>query len=328
MADDTHLVVKTPPGELGQVVDVAVSTDAETRELPKAYAYWDYDLKVTKGSTTKTYTLDDVRAMTPTTGFFGAVNDKPYNTDQYRGALLSTVLEAVGGWTAGEDIVVNSADDFHATFTTPMMEQMTNGTYEMWNVSGTPVVSDDRVAQLVLAYDIDTAGSGKDWQALPAGKAPFKLVAATTQDDRMSTGWFSPSLVTSIELRPGSATTGTTAAVATTTTSDAGSTAGLTLDHADGPRSGYQAVTIRGTGLEGVTKVVFGSAEARRFTPVDATRLVAITPAGELGQTVDVAVTTATGTITLPGAYTYWDYDFKVIKGDKTKTYTIDELRP
>lgn len=325
--DDTHLVVKTPAGELGQVVDVAVSTDAGTAVMAEAYTYWDYDLKVSKGSTIKTYTLDDIKAMPASTGFFGAVNDKPYNTDQYRGTPLSAVLEAVGGWTAGEDIVVIAADGFKATFTTEMMEQMANGTYEMWQVNGTPVVSDDRVAQLLLAYDIDTAGDGSSWQALPAGKGPFKLVAGTTQNDRMSTGWFSPSMVTTIEIQPGAAATGTTATTATAVGGAAGSTTGLTLDPADGPRCGYQAVTIRGTGLQGATKVMFGSAEATRFTAVDDTRVVAIAPVGELGQTVDVSVTTPSGTLTLPGAYAYWDYDFKVSKGDQTKTYTIDELR-
>jgi hypothetical protein len=326
--DATHLVVKTPAGELGQVVDVAVSTETETAVMKDAYAYWDYDLKVSKGSTTKTYTLDDIKAMPASTGFFGAVNDKPYDTDQYRGALLSTVIEAVGGWTTGEDIVVIAADGFKATFTTEMMEQMANGTYDMWNVNGAPVVSDDRVAQLLLAYDIDTTGDNQDWQALPAGKGPFKLVAATTQNDRMSTGWFSPSMVITIEVQPGAAATGTTATTATTSGgATGGSTAGLTLEPADGPRSGYQAVTIHGTGLQDATKVMFGSVEATRFTPVDDTRVVAIAPAGELGQKVDVSVTTSSGTLTLPGAYTYWDYDFKISKGDQTKTYTIDELR-
>ncbi len=331
VADATHLVVKTPPGELGQVVDVAVSTDTDSSVLPQTYTYWAYDLKVAKDSNEETYTVDDIRAMTSATGFFGAVNDKPYNTDQYRGALLSTVLETVGGWTAGEDIVVTSADGFTATFTSDVLEQMVNGTYEMWNVNGAPVVSDDRFAQLLLAYDIDTAGDGQNWQALPAGKAPFRLVASTTQNDRMSTGPLSPALVTSIEIHAGAAasapSTATTATTTTSPTSGTGSTAEITLDHTSGPRCGYQAVTIQGTDLDGVTKVMFGSAEATKFTPVDATRVVAITPAGELGQTVDVAVTTPSGTITLPAAYTYWDYDFNVIKGDKTKTYTLDELR-
>jgi hypothetical protein len=324
VSDATHLVAKTPPGQLGLTVDVAVTTGAGSGVLSKAYAYWGYDLKVTKGSTTKTFTVDDIKAMAAATGFFGAINDKPYNTDQYRGTLLTSVLKAVGGWTAGEDIVTNSADGFKATITTDMIRQMTDGTYEMWDLNGAPVITDDRSAQLLLAYDIGAAGDGKDWQPLPAGKGPFKLVAATTQNDRMSTGWFSPSLVTTIDLVQGSAAATTTTGSSTPGT---GSTTGLTLDHADGPRCGSQAVTIRGTGLAGVTKVMFGAVEASKFTPVDDTRVVAITPAGELGRTVDVSLTTATGTITLPGAYTYWDYDFKVVKGDRTETYTLDELR-
>ena len=325
VSDATHLAVRTPAGDLGEVVDVAVSTDAETSVMAGAYTYWDYDLKVSKGSTTTTFTLEDVKALSEATGFFGAVNDKPYHTDQYRGAPLAAVLAAVGGWRAGEDLLVGSADGFHATFTTDMREQMDAGAYEMWNTNGAPVVSDDRFAELLLAYDIDTAGDGSSWQALAAGKGPFKLVAATVENDRLSTGWFSPGLVTSLELRPATATTATTAGV--TTTSAPGATAGLSLDHSDGPTCGHQAVTIRGSGLDGVTKVMFGSTEATKFTPVDASRLVAMTPAGERGRTVDVTLTAAAGTITLPGAYTYWDYDFKVVKGEKTSTYTLEELR-
>jgi hypothetical protein len=324
VADPTRIVAKTPAGELGAVVDVTVTAGGGTVTLPDAYTYWDYDLALTKGGTTVTYTLDQLEAMEAVTGYWGAINDIPYATAQYRGVALLTMLEAVGGWSAGEEIVATSADGFVATYTTEMLEQIAGGTYPMWNVNGTEIITDDRFAQLIVAYEIDTAGDGTSWAPLPAGKAPFRIVAATSENDRMSQGPVNPALVTSIEVRAGSATA-TTAPTATSPPPGDGAAEG-TLDPASGPRSGYQNVTIYGSGFEDVTSVSFGSTEVQKFTVADATRIVVKTPAGESGAVVDVTITAGSGTITLPAAYTYWDYDLEVTKGDATVTYTLDQL--
>ena len=52
------------------------------------------------------------------------------------------------------------------------------------------------------------------------------------------------------------------------------------LDVAGGPPCGHQNVTITGTGFEGATAVDFGATPALSFTVADATRIVAVTPAG------------------------------------------------
>ena len=73
--------------------------------------------------------------------------------------------------------------------------------------------------------------------------------------------------------------------------------------------------------------VSFGSSKATSFTVADATRIVAVTPAGEKGRLVDVTVSTASAAGTLPHAYTYWGYDLELVKGASTVTFTLDQLQ-
>lgn len=345
VADATRIVAVTPAGDLGAKVDVTVTTATDTDALSGAYTYWDYDLELVKGSTRVTYTLDDIRTLIPVTGYWGAVNDKPYDTDQYRGVPVLSLLEGVGGCQAGEEIVARSADGFSTVYTPEMLAQMATGTYPMWNVNGTQVITDDRFAQLVLTYEIDTQNDGSSWAPLKAGKGPFRIVALTAEDGRMSQGPANPALVVSLEVRAASAAAaspageGTPAATSgqpaggqgagSATGSSSGTGAALSvasLDITSGPRSGYQNVTLNGNGFDGVTGVSFSSTPAVDFTVVDSARIVAVTPVGDLGKKVDVTVTAATGADTLPGAYTYWGYDLRLVKGTASVTYSLDEL--
>jgi hypothetical protein len=70
-----------------------------------------------------------------------------------------------------------------------------------------------------------------------------------------------------------------------------------------GPESGGTTVIITGTDLTGTTSVTFGGTAAT-LTVDSSTQITATAPAGTAG-TVDVAVTTAGGTETAAGAYTY-----------------------
>jgi hypothetical protein len=340
VADATRIVAITPSGAYAQQVDVTVTTPDGAATLSGSYTYWRYDLQVIKGSTIKTYALADIKAMQPATGFWGAVNDKPYDTDQYRGVPVLALLETVGGVGDSEEMVARSADGFTAVYTSAMLAQMAAGTFPLWNVNGTEVITNDRFAQLLLAYDIDTANDGSTWSPLKAGKAPFRLVTATAEDGRMSQGPANPALVVSLEVRAATAATpaaGAPAGEDTVTTGSAESAGGqgaganglsiASLETTSGPRCGYQNVTISGSGFDEATGVSFGSNPAISFTVADAGHIVAISPVGHLGQRVDVTVTTAGGSATLPGAYTYWDYDFMLIKGAQTVTYTLDELK-
>ena len=71
-----------------------------------------------------------------------------------------------------------------------------------------------------------------------------------------------------------------------------------------GPRGGGTIVTITGTNFTGATAVTFGGTAARSFTVTSANSITAVTPP-HLAGTVDVAVTTPSGTGTGRGAFTY-----------------------
>jgi hypothetical protein len=77
-----------------------------------------------------------------------------------------------------------------------------------------------------------------------------------------------------------------------------------TISPASGPLAGGTSVTITGTGFAGATAVTFDGIAATGFTVNSATQITATTPADTAGA-VDVAVTTAGGTGTLAGGYTY-----------------------
>lgn len=70
-----------------------------------------------------------------------------------------------------------------------------------------------------------------------------------------------------------------------------------------GPKAGGTAVQIIGTEFTGATAVTFDGTNATRYAVVDATHILAVTPAGS--GTGDVVVTTAGGTGTLTDGFTY-----------------------
>lgn len=93
-------------------------------------------------------------------------------------------------------------------------------------------------------------------------------------------------------------------------TADGVSTTGTTpatltgITPTGGPLAGGTVVTATGTNLTGATGATVGGAAATAFTVLDDTSVRFTTPAGTAGAK-DVAVTDDSGTVTLPGAFTY-----------------------
>ena len=79
------------------------------------------------------------------------------------------------------------------------------------------------------------------------------------------------------------------------------------LSSAGGPPAGGNTITITGTNFGGATKVLFGTVKATNLVIKSATQVTAVAPAGKLGTTVDVTITTANGVspITAADQYTY-----------------------
>ena len=79
------------------------------------------------------------------------------------------------------------------------------------------------------------------------------------------------------------------------------------LSAAGGPTAGGNTVTITGTDFGGTTGVSFGTVKATSFVIKSATEVTTVAPAGKLGTTVDITVTTPDGTSPTSTAdkYTY-----------------------
>ena len=74
------------------------------------------------------------------------------------------------------------------------------------------------------------------------------------------------------------------------------------ISPASGPAGGNSSVTITGTSFTVVAAVKFGSTNATNFAVDSNTQITATSPAGVVGQTVDITVTTPGGTSTLSSA--------------------------
>ena len=74
------------------------------------------------------------------------------------------------------------------------------------------------------------------------------------------------------------------------------------LSATSGPAAGGTVLTISGSGFTGATAVDFGSTPAVSFTVVSDTLIAATVPPGTPGQTVQVTVTTPSGTSTTAAA--------------------------
>jgi IPT/TIG domain len=79
------------------------------------------------------------------------------------------------------------------------------------------------------------------------------------------------------------------------------------LSFAGGPPAGGNTITIIGSNFGGTTSVLFGTVKAQSFHIASATQVTAVAPAGKLGTTVDVTVTSPNGTSPVVAAdkYTY-----------------------
>jgi len=90
-------------------------------------------LTVTKGSTTKTYTLADLRALPSTTGTGGTLLS---GLNPCQGVAVIDLLNAVGGITAGESISISAAHNYTKTIT---YDQLTNSTFNYYDKDGNKV---------------------------------------------------------------------------------------------------------------------------------------------------------------------------------------------
>ncbi len=152
-------------------------------------------LEVSGPSGTKSYTLDELKAMTPVSGYWGAhKGDIPYTTNQYKGVDLMTLLEEVGGIPAGASLEINTSDNFPCTYDSTRLASITNGAYQAWD----KLTGEETTApvQLIVAYEID----GESLPTSGEGAGPLRLVPVLAADTHVTEGKYSPYLMVSAKV--------------------------------------------------------------------------------------------------------------------------------
>lgn len=131
--------------------------------------------------------------------------------------------------------------------------------------------------------------------AMPAGSSPYGLAIADLNGDGLRD-------IVVGTYAGGTPSGGTLSVLLNTTVAAAPTITGVTP--ATGSTAGGTSVTITGTGFTGATAVTFGGVNATSFTVNSATGITAVAPPGAAG-TVAIQVTTANGTGTGAGLFTY-----------------------
>jgi len=110
-------------------------------------------LTVTTGVQTKTYSLAELMALSPTTGYGGTKNKSGVITVPvpYKGVLLTNILDAVGGITANSSVKFTAKDGYTKTLT---YDQITQGIFTSYDTSGN-TVNPEIQPVVVLAYEMD-----------------------------------------------------------------------------------------------------------------------------------------------------------------------------
>lgn len=148
-----------------------------------------------KGTQTKSYTMDQLKALTPTTGYAGTKNKAGTVSApvSYTGVALTDLLNAVGGFTSTTSVRITGSDGFTKTFT---YAQITSGsTINFYNLTGNTITS-PTVYPFVLAYQ----SNGQD---LDTSTGPLELLIMTGQNQVTDSSNF-VRLALTIEIIPAS----------------------------------------------------------------------------------------------------------------------------
>jgi IPT/TIG domain-containing protein/3-keto-disaccharide hydrolase len=97
-----------------------------------------------------------------------------------------------------------------------------------------------------------------------------------------------------------------------------------------GPSTGGNTINIHGSSFSSNSQVTIGGVAASNVTFIDTTRISATVPAGTIGTTATVAVTTPFGSTSMANAYTYLDPATILMQdsfnGDSTATWNASPL--
>jgi hypothetical protein len=147
-------------------VSATTTSTAQTTQDPAI-------LTIKKGTQTKSYSMNELKAQTPLSGYAGTKNKAGVVTGPlpYKGVALSVLLEALGGIPSGGSVKITAKDGYSKTLTA---DQISNGTFTTYDKSGTAVTA-ERTPTVFVAYEAD----GK---ALDEATGPTQLAVMTCQN--------------------------------------------------------------------------------------------------------------------------------------------------
>ncbi|HXX59509.1 MAG TPA: hypothetical protein VEI27_02390 [Dehalococcoidales bacterium] len=152
-------------------------------------------LTVTKGSSSKTYSLADLKALPAVSGYAGQLgkNNTVNGPYQYAGVALSSLLNAVGGISAGNSVKVTASDGYSQVMS---YQQLTNNSFTLFDsATGQEATTSDMTPVVFLAYS-------KDGAALDQSTGPLQLGIMTCQN-RVTQGQQWVKMVVKIEVVSG-----------------------------------------------------------------------------------------------------------------------------
>lgn len=136
---------------IGQIVTIKIVFPDQATTTPPTEET--VALTLIKGSETLTYTLSEIKALTPLTGYAGTKNKAGVITGPmpYKGVALTELLSALGGIPAGGSVKFTAADGYSKTLT---YEQITQGLFTTYDTSGN-AADPDSTPIVFIAYEAD-----------------------------------------------------------------------------------------------------------------------------------------------------------------------------
>ena len=168
--------------QIGQITSIKLMFGAKTTTTtPATTDTGPVVLTVVNGTTTKTYTLAQVKALQAIFGD-GATKNKtgaitgPF---RYRGVTLTDLLASVGGISATQSVKVSAPDGFSKTLT---YKQVTQGDFPVYDSAGNPATA---VQQPVVVIVYEQAGA-----ALADGVGPLEMAILTNNGQATDSSWW------------------------------------------------------------------------------------------------------------------------------------------
>ena len=138
-------------------------------------------LTVTKGTQTKTFSMAQLKALTPLTGFAGQKNKAGVIAGPvaYSGVSLLEALKAVGGIKDGDTVKVTAKDGYSKSLT---YTQITVADFPTYDTTGNPVAAEMKPA-VFLAYE-------KEGAALDEATGPIQMGIMTCKNQVTDGSWW------------------------------------------------------------------------------------------------------------------------------------------